>query len=86
MTSENLLDAVGLLDDDLLQEAELPVRKQRGGVWQQWIPLAACLAVVVVMSYGLTQFGAVSGGSASGSAGAAGENYETCLLYTSRCV
>ena len=52
MNTEYLLDAIGLLDDDLIQEAET-VQKRRSG-YRGWTSLAACLAVVLVLGYGLT--------------------------------
>lgn len=82
MTSEDLLEAVGLLDDDLILEAErAPVR--RPVRWQQWLGLCACLALVFFVGRGMVQNWSSSGasgnastsvgaGEASGSAGGAG--------------
>ncbi len=70
MTSEYLLDAVGLLDDDLIQEAER-YKKPRPN-YRAWLGLAACLAVVIVLSYGMTHLG--MGGSAPNGAGGGAAN------------
>ena len=45
MTREHLLAAMGLLDDDLIREAEEPVSRKK---WNReaWISLAACLAMM----------------------------------------
>lgn len=73
MTSEHLLEAMGLLDDDLIVQAErAPARKHVP--WQQWLGLCACLALVFLMSRGMVQnwsgsSNASSGASASTSAG-----------------
>lgn len=64
MNSEHLLDAIGLLDDDLIREAEEYRRPGRN--WRPWISLAACLAVVLTLGYAVThlEFG-MGGGSAA---------------------
>ena len=54
MNTEYLLDAIGLLDDDLIQEAETCSAPKRRSGYRSWMSLAACLAVVVVLGYGLT--------------------------------
>ena len=65
MTSEFLLDAIGLLDDDLIQDAEV----QTAPVFslQDWFrrhsSLVACLVLVVVLGFFLSQGG--RGGSSS---------------------
>lgn len=64
MNREELLQAVGLLDDDLIQEAEAYRRPERN--YRPWISLAACLAVVLVLGYGVTHLrmgGGMSGGA-----------------------
>ena len=53
MNTEYLLDAIGLLDDDLIQEAEACSAPKRRSGCRSWMSLAACLAVVVVLGYGL---------------------------------
>ena len=76
MTREHLLEAMGLLDDDLIREAEEPVGKKK---WNReaWISLAACLAIVLTIGYGVVQNGWWSANSSSGSssAGAAAEDW-----------
>lgn len=69
MTREHLLEAMGFLDDDLIKEAEEPVRRKK---WNReaWLSLAACLAVVLTIGYGMAQNGGWSANSSSGSASA----------------
>lgn len=69
MTREHLLEAMGLLDDDLIREAEEPVRRKK---WNRnaWISLAACLALVLTIGYGVVYEGWWSANSSSGSASA----------------
>lgn len=51
MNSEHLLEAMGLLDDDLIAQAEEPVRARRPGpVRRRWAALAACLVLVLAVS------------------------------------
>ena len=53
MTREYLLDAIGLIDDDLIQDAEVrsaPVVSFTAFV-RRWGSLAACLALVLTLSY-----------------------------------
>ena len=71
MNAEHILDAVGMLDDDLVREAEeysRPKARRGYGAWMGW---AASFAVVLVLGYGLVRFGAGSGGGAAGNAPAA---------------
>ena len=73
MTSEYLLEAVGLLDDDLILQAERPPAR-RPVPWQRWLGLCACLAIVFLVGRGMVQNwsgGGSSGAAASGSAGGA---------------
>lgn len=76
MTREHLLEAMGLLDDELIREAEKPVARKK---WNRdaWISLAACLAIVLTIGYGMIQNGWQSANSSSGSssAGAAAEDW-----------
>ena len=69
MNAEYLLDAIGLLDDDLIQEAEEYSRPRKRMNYRAWISLAACLAVVITIGYGITHMemggGANSGGGAA---------------------
>lgn len=69
MTREHLLEAMGLLDDDLIREAEEPVSRKK---WNRdaWISLAACLALVLTIGYGVVYEGWWSANSSSGSASA----------------
>lgn len=69
MNAEYLLDAVGLLDDDLLREAEEYRQPRRD--YRPWIGLAACLAVVLTLGYALTHLGMGGGASGNGMSGGA---------------
>lgn len=63
MNAEYLLDAIGRLDDDLIQEAERYRRpKTRYG---RLLGLAACFAMVIALGYVLTHVGGMSGGGAA---------------------
>ena len=53
MSREHLLEAIGLLDDDLIREAEEYRRSRRN--YRPWISLAACLVVVLALVYLLYQ-------------------------------
>lgn len=79
MNAEYLLDAVGLLDDGLLREAEeyQPPRRD----YRPWIGLAASFAIVLTLGYALTHLGMgggaapenqASGGAANAPAGSYG--------------
>ena len=78
MNAEYLLDAVGLVDDDLLREAEEYRRPRRD--YRPWLGLAACVAVVLTLRWGLTHIG-MGGGAApenqmsGGAAGAPSASY-----------
>lgn len=61
MNAEYLLDAVGLLDDDLIREAEEYSRPRRD--YRPWIGLAASFAIVLTLGYALTHLG-MGGGAA----------------------
>lgn len=63
MNAEYLLDAVGLLDDDLIREAEEYSRPRRD--YRPWIGLAASFVVVLTLGYALTHLG-MGGGAAPG--------------------
>ena len=77
MTSEHLLDAIGLLDDDLIQEAEQQVRRKTR--YRQWMGWAACIAAAVLLTWAAPNFGMESGnmapvsGEPSSSYGGTGE-------------
>lgn len=76
MTSEYLLDAVGLIDDDLIQDAEsLP--RPKAIPWRRWGAWAACLALVLALGYGVTHLSMSSkncSGAAPSASCATGEN------------
>lgn len=71
MTSEHLLDAIGLLDDGLIREAEEYIPRKKRSRYGAWMSLAACLALVVALSYGLTHIGMGGGAPPSGAGGGA---------------
>lgn len=70
MNAEHLLDAIGLLDDELIREAESYRRPKRN--YKPWIGLAACLAVVLTLHYGLTHIGMGGGSAAPGNSASGG--------------
>lgn len=47
MKKETLMDAVGHVDDSLIDTAARPDGRRGGRHWKRWIALAACLALVV---------------------------------------
>ena len=61
MTAEHLMDAVGLLDDDLIQEAEQVMHPRRRIYTERWLGMAASLALVIALGYGAFRLGLVSG-------------------------
>lgn len=76
MNPEHLLDAIGLLDDDLIREAEAyrPPRRD----YSRWLSLAACLAVVLTLGYAVTHLElGMGGGSAAPSAPSGGNGVST---------
>lgn len=52
MTGSHLLDAIGLLDDDLIQEAEEYTAVRKRFDYRRWGSLAACCALVLALGYG----------------------------------
>lgn len=70
MTSEYLLDAMGLLDDDLIREAETCPAQRRNPGCRRWATLAACLALALALGYGVTYIG--MGGGSGGAPNQAG--------------
>lgn len=69
MTSEHLLEAMGLLDDSLILQAELrPVR--RSGRWGQWLGVCACLALVIFIGRGMVENRSSGSSNTSSGAGA----------------
>lgn len=81
MNSEYLLDAIGLVDDDLIREAEAYRPSRRN--YSRWLSLAACLAVVLTLGYAVThlEFG-MGGGSAAPSAPSGGNGVSTPAAST----
>lgn len=82
MSADFLLDALGLLDDDLIADAEaLPARAASPSRVRRWAALAACLAVVLFLGYGAARLsllpweggGGLSSGGNAPDGGAAGE-------------
>lgn len=74
MNTEFLLDAMGLLDDALIREAEQYAPRRRPVPWQNWVAWAASLAVVITLGYGVVHigfFGGMGGGSAEAPSGGA---------------
>lgn len=72
MTAEYLLESMGLIDDDLIQDAEVrSASRPSSARWRQWSALAACLAVVVALGYGASRLPMDHKSSASPSADAA---------------
>ncbi len=57
MSAEHLLDAIGLLDDDLIQEAEAYAAQGRKPGHRTWLAWAAVFAVMVALSYGASHLG-----------------------------
>ena len=66
MNAEHILDAMGLVDDDLIQEAERYSRPRGRMAHREWLGLAACFTVVVALVYGLAQLGMSGGNGYSG--------------------
>lgn len=68
MNAGDILDAIGLLDDSLIQEAEEYSRPRKQAGYRPWISLAACLAVVIALGYGAVRLTYLGGGNGSGAA------------------
>ena len=47
MKSEKLLDAIGMVGEDLITDAKAPKKKHMN--WKHWVAIAACLALLVTM-------------------------------------
>ena len=74
MTREELLEAIGRVDDDLIQEAEdcrLPVGRHR---FTHWRPLAGGVAACLVLAAVLYLPFGMSGGGDNTTSGAAGSS------------
>lgn len=52
MKSERILNAMGNIDDDLVEAAQPPVQAKRRG-WVKWAAAAACLAAVLIGGFAL---------------------------------
>ena len=75
MNPEYLLDAMGLLDDDLIQEAERYSRPRARRSFNRWMGLAASFAVVIALGYAVTHLWSVgSNSTANGNSGGAAGN------------
>lgn len=74
MNAEFLLQAMGLLDDDLVEEALQPAAPRPSLLTQtrRWVSMAACLAVLLTAGYLITHLGMGGGSSGSASASAGG--------------
>lgn len=68
MNTEHLLDAIGLLDDDLIQEAERYSRPKASADYSRWLGLAASFVVVIALGY-LLRNGIFMGGGNSAAPG-----------------
>lgn len=63
MNVEHLLDAIGLLDDDLVQKAERYRHSRPKNPYKTWLSWVACFAVALVLGYGITHLKAGGGTS-----------------------
>lgn len=70
MTAEHILEAIGLLDDSLIREAEEYRRPQPRRNYGTWLGLAASFAVVLVLGYGVTHIETGGGNSMAPAASA----------------
>ena len=57
MNTEHILDAIGLLDDDLIREAEEYSRPRVRHSYGTWLGLAASFVVVLALGYGAVNLG-----------------------------
>jgi len=72
MTSEHLMDAIGLLDDDLILDAETEYASKSKAIRKQlliWLPTAACVALLLITYPMLKGGGAESGAASAPTAG-----------------
>lgn len=74
MNADFLLQAIGLLDDDLIEETRQPFHRQPALLSQirRWASVAACLAILLTAGYVVTHLGMGGGSSGSSSASAGG--------------
>lgn len=68
MNPEYILDVLGLLDDDLIREAETCTAPRRQSSYRSWVTLAACLVVVIALGYVMRNGIGMGGSSAGGGA------------------
>ena len=71
MTAEHILEAVGLLDDDLIREAEEYSRPKVRCDYRRWAGLAACAALVLALGYGVTHLRMAGQKASNGMSGGA---------------
>ena len=82
MNADFLLDAVGLIDDDLILDAETCPAARRTApllLVRRWAALAACLALVIALAYQVGQLGTAGGsnGASTSSGGGTAGNETT---------
>lgn len=79
MSSERLFQILGLVDDDLVEEAALPAAGRRRIPWRRAAAAAACLAVLcgAGLLWNQRMGGAGTGGTAGGADGGASEGSVT---------
>lgn len=65
MNAEHILNAIGLLDDDLIREAERYRRPRPRINYNTLFSLASCLALVLVLGYGVTHLELSGGGNSA---------------------
>lgn len=68
MNPEYILDVLGLLDDDLIREAETCTAPGQRSGYRGWMTLAACLVVVIALGYVFRNGIGMGGGGAGGGA------------------
>ena len=75
MNADFLLDAVGLIDDDLIVDAETCPAARRAApllLVRRWAALAACLALVIALAYQVGQLGTAGGSSGASTSSVGG--------------
>ena len=65
MNAEHILNAIGLLDDGLIREAERYRRPRPRINYNTLFSLASCLALVLVLGYGVTHLELSGGGNSA---------------------
>ena len=51
MTTDALVDAIGRVHDDLIQQTDALRQRKRRPAWPKWVALAACLCLVLSLSF-----------------------------------